>query len=263
MKLLFITNLYPPMYIGGYEHMCFDMAQCFKARGHDVRVLTSDYRRSEVQGREEGVYRWLALKRGWNLPATRDAEATAATALNTLRVQRRNVKIASRVMHQFGPDAVMFWNADHLGYGIVSAAEARAATFYYLLDTWLAPMLALQKPGRRVPARVHAWKRALALLGVPGGRVSREDRLLFCSRALQEQYRTFGADVGRGKVIYLGVDTDVFSRQPQHILSRKPGEAHRILYSGQIVPHKGVSTLVEALGRVRSMPGLENTRLSL
>ncbi len=243
--------------------MCFDLAQRLKARGHDVRVLTSDYRRGEVQGLEEGVYRWLALKRGWNLPATKDAQANPATALNTLRVQRRNVRIASRVMEQFGPDVVMFWNADHLGYGIVPAAEARANTFYYLLDTWLAPMLALQKPGRAVPVRVRAWKRALVLLGVPGGGVSSEDHLLFCSRALREEYRAFGAEVSRGKVLYLGVDTGVFSRQPQHILSREEGEARRILYSGQIVPHKGVSTLVEAFGRVRSMPGLENTRLSL
>jgi hypothetical protein len=34
------------------------------------------------------------------------------------------------------------------------ADEARADTFYYLLDAWLAPMLALQKLGRGVPVRV-------------------------------------------------------------------------------------------------------------
>lgn len=262
MRLLFISNFYPPAYIGGYEQLCFDAATALKAGGHDVRVLTSNYLRHEVQLPEAGVYRLLSLKKDWNVPAAAHAKAGALTAFDTLRVQRHNVRVAGRVLRHVRPDAVVIWNGGHLGYGIVAAVEERANAFYILADTWLAPMLALQKRGVDVPARVRIWKRALQLFGIPDARVS-QDRLIFCSRSLRDQYTAFGTDVSLGRVIYLGVDSHVFAPRPQHILSRQPGEPFRVLYCGQIVPHKGVSTLIEALALVRAMPGLDNTKLSL
>ena len=58
MRILVISNFYPPHHIGGYELGCRDVVGELRARGHDVRVLTSTY---GVTGREanEGIYRWL------------------------------------------------------------------------------------------------------------------------------------------------------------------------------------------------------------
>ena len=48
MRILFLSNFYPPVSRGGYEQWCQEVADGLVARGHEVTVLTSDYRRSEV-----------------------------------------------------------------------------------------------------------------------------------------------------------------------------------------------------------------------
>jgi hypothetical protein len=42
MRILVLTNLYPPHAIGGYEERCRRVIDGLRARGHEVRVLTSD-----------------------------------------------------------------------------------------------------------------------------------------------------------------------------------------------------------------------------
>ena len=41
MKILVLSNLYPPDVIGGYELGCKQVVDALRARGHDVRVLTT------------------------------------------------------------------------------------------------------------------------------------------------------------------------------------------------------------------------------
>jgi len=43
VKILVVTNLYPPHYIGGYELRCEVAVKALRARGHDVAVLTSNH----------------------------------------------------------------------------------------------------------------------------------------------------------------------------------------------------------------------------
>ena len=44
MRILAITNWYPPHHYGGYELSCFDVMTRLEARGHEVAVLCSDQR---------------------------------------------------------------------------------------------------------------------------------------------------------------------------------------------------------------------------
>ena len=43
LKILVLTSLFPPHYIGGYEVGCGDVVAGLRAKGHDVTVLTSTY----------------------------------------------------------------------------------------------------------------------------------------------------------------------------------------------------------------------------
>ena len=43
MRLLFLSNFYPPHQLGGYEELCAEVAQGLRARGHTVAVLTSGW----------------------------------------------------------------------------------------------------------------------------------------------------------------------------------------------------------------------------
>ena len=43
MKILVVTNLYPPQHVGGYELGCRDVVEQLRARGHVVQVFTSNF----------------------------------------------------------------------------------------------------------------------------------------------------------------------------------------------------------------------------
>ena len=43
MKILVLTNLYPPHYVGGYELRCAAITEAMRLRGHEVQVLTSNH----------------------------------------------------------------------------------------------------------------------------------------------------------------------------------------------------------------------------
>jgi hypothetical protein len=58
MRILVLTNFYPPHYVGGYELGCRDVVEGLRARGHQVAVLTSTYKVYKPRG-GQGVYRWL------------------------------------------------------------------------------------------------------------------------------------------------------------------------------------------------------------
>jgi len=44
MRVLTISNMYPPHHFGGYELSCRDVMERFRARGHIVTVLTTTVR---------------------------------------------------------------------------------------------------------------------------------------------------------------------------------------------------------------------------
>ena len=46
VRVLTVMNLYPPHAFGGYEDLCAGAVADWRAAGHDVRVLTSDWRRA-------------------------------------------------------------------------------------------------------------------------------------------------------------------------------------------------------------------------
>ena len=57
MRVLFLTNFYPPHALGGYELWCHEVATALSARGHALYVVTSRH------GIEPGVIAVPNVKR--------------------------------------------------------------------------------------------------------------------------------------------------------------------------------------------------------
>ncbi|MCB0057962.1 MAG: hypothetical protein KDE45_13090, partial [Caldilineaceae bacterium] len=62
MRILFISNLYPPHDLGGMEQLCQETVQQMQARRHDCHVLTSQHGVADADQTEEGVTRALHLQ---------------------------------------------------------------------------------------------------------------------------------------------------------------------------------------------------------
>jgi glycosyltransferase involved in cell wall biosynthesis len=114
VRILVITDRYPPDATGGYERSCDDVVRHWRAAGHDVTVLTTGSAGSDG---DDGVLRTLP---GPDQPA--GAAATVAALLRTAR-----------------PDVVSAWNLARVPVAGVLGPVAAAGIPVVLVicDGWL------------------------------------------------------------------------------------------------------------------------------
>jgi glycosyltransferase involved in cell wall biosynthesis len=258
MRLLFISSLYPPPAIGGYERICHDVATELEKRGHQMAVLTSGFRAGTTTGARSGVERTLKLRSNFGLSET---GPTPWVAANRFELEWHNARTVRRFIGEARPDAVMVWQGDQLGRAFLGAAQEGATVVCYLQDSWLATLLRSQAVS--APKRVARtlYRTGLDLAGLPVPAPCAD--LVFVSSSLESLYAHTGVTAARTTVVRNGLEASIFPRQAQHILEPRTDEPPRVLFAGRITPEKGVTTLVRAVHRVRLMAGLEETRLSM
>lgn len=126
MRLLIITNLYPPDVIGGYEIGCRQMARSLRERDHDVLVLTSKPVAGEPPSELDGirVERTLELA---PMFVQLHGPATAYTAdvdLPGRLLEAHNVDRLVDAIQEFRPDICYLWNLVGIGgLGLVALLE--------------------------------------------------------------------------------------------------------------------------------------------
>src|SRR5579859_3736774 len=122
MKILVVTNLYPPHHVGGYELGCRDIVEQLRRRGHEVRVLTSTFRHANqaddrrhrtpnMEATETGVERILQF-------------TTDSTPQQQRSSTLQECKIFARVLADFSPRVVYFFNQAGLCRWLPVAARA-------------------------------------------------------------------------------------------------------------------------------------------
>ena len=98
MRIMILSNYYPPYYIGGYELACYDTVEFLKKAGHEVHVLTGDYKSSQKEI-EEGIYRKLKY-----------IDYSKPSYLNKYEVESYNYDITKEMIETVQPDIVYVWS---------------------------------------------------------------------------------------------------------------------------------------------------------
>ncbi len=242
LRILALSNFYPPHYIGGYELGCRDVVEALRRRGHEVGVLTSTYglRRPAQDGQ---VYRWLRSDLG--IRASSPARYWLTLFRNELCARRAFTRLVARLR----PEVVYVWNARFISLAPALMAQRMGIPVcYYISDEWLAQWEAIDRwrrtPGRAAP---YAIKRLLdGLLERIGGRTCpcglNLDHVQCTSRHLKEAAMAAGKPVAHAPVVHWGIDLDRF---PFRVGTSGPPA--RLLYVGQLTAKKGVHTAIEAL----------------
>src|SRR5262245_23813684 len=104
MRLLVVSNYYPPYYRGGYELGCHDNVERLRRAGHEITVLTSQ--EGVLRPTRTGyVWRWLTadLRRRVPLAGICEAIRTAADEL-------WNQWVFRIICRRCRPDVVYVWN---------------------------------------------------------------------------------------------------------------------------------------------------------
>ncbi len=248
MRILAVSSFYPPHERSGYELGALDIVEMLRARGHQVRVLTSA--QGDQEDRAKGdVLRWLKAgskeRSDWRSVLTK--ELVNQTAFR-------------RICSDFRPDVVFFFNLTDVSTSLALLADDMGfPTSFYLADSWFATWEKDQWhqvwPRRNRGARVLRFMSRHFDLRPP------DIPLRFASAAFTTSHlRAIAVELKRATadapVIPWGVDQSRF--QPRDSRRQRP---RRLLYVGELKPHRGLDIAIRALGILKREYGSE--RLSL
>ncbi|QHC65935.1 glycosyltransferase [Rathayibacter sp. VKM Ac-2759] len=231
MRLLFLSNLYPPQVLGGYEMTCARVAEAMAARGHAVRVLTTPtYLPPEASPVE--VHRTLGLRTYFPLPQT-GGEIVQLMHHESAVSRFENTRILLEELRDFAPTHVVAFNI--LGLGGLALID--------LLRTvdagWMWNL------GDRIPnALVDGLpERVLEVYGADAADHFDRGEIVAVSRSLVDAIEAGGLELGEVEVIGRGVSVPPDSGEPRRY---REGGITRFTFAASLGEHKGVELVLEA-----------------
>jgi glycosyltransferase involved in cell wall biosynthesis len=260
MRILVLSDLYPPHFIGGYELICKDVADELKRRGHSVRVLTSTFgvQRPTVEG---NIYRLLDFRP--------DDVGFGRRVIPKLSVSEfKNNRTLKLQIRDFKPDVVSVWHPTYLLRTLlITLNRMSIPVVYNILDNWLlwwyydpspGPWLVFWrgKPQNRLKRALKATLKAILATKMV---VDFEDldlsHICFISSSLKEEHLEAGLQVKHGEVIRCGIPMENYPKIERPFDPANP----KLLYIGRVTEDKGVHTAIEAMSHLREFPNVSLT----
>jgi len=252
VKILVISNLYPPAYLGGYELLCQQVVEELRQRGHRVSVLTSDHGNAASLAPQPSVHRDLQLY----LPFSEPGRVARGARWRTHQVNRRAT--AARIAAD-RPELIFVWSQLRLTLGAAQAAEESGLPVCYTFnDEHLAGYLPRAwSPAPR--AMIGALADRLLLGGITTARL-RLRHTTSISRRVRDNLVASGLHAAESRIIYQGIPVERF---PLKTDPGRIGSPARILFVGQLVPYKGADTLIRAAHDLAAARGPDAIRLTV
>jgi glycosyltransferase involved in cell wall biosynthesis len=247
VRVLTVGNMYPPHHYGGYELVWRSAVEHLRARGHEVRVLTTDTRTDTAEVDSCDVHRELR----WTL---RDASFERLDRRARVVLARHNHRTLDRHLAELRPDVVAWWSMGGLTLTMLESVRRRelpAVAFVH--DDWL-------DYGQWADDWLHSfqgrwsWAAPLAerLTGIPAAvDFDGAATYLFVSERTRRHAQAQGLRLSRTAVAHSGIHEEFLDAAPVDEWR------WRLLYVGRLDPRKGVDTAVEALARLPEQTQLE------
>jgi glycogen(starch) synthase len=279
MKILVLTNLYPPHHAGTFDNHCQTVAESLRLRGHTILILTSIHGLRTEQ-RDGHIERRLHLNGAFGHPLV-----TGFLDLKSLETD--NNAALSETIEQFQPDVIHVFSLFGLSKSLIfTLYNSKRPVVYDVFDHWLSanvredpwlnfwnapglPFLAqskrkaLEMSGERIrldstaPTRLmRGYDRVPAVFGEGKDREGvvpnsisgfRFDRMYFCSQSLKQLTEQVGFCVSHADVIYPGITS-------AYIGDIKPAKVpmKKFLIVTRLTSESGVMTALKALKIARA-----------
>lgn len=252
MRILVVTNLYPPHHIGGYEIGCRDVVEGLRSRNHTIRVLTSSYG-SGAGSVDEDVWRELNVHiepggRPRNVPWYRKITDILANPFQELH----NRQVWRKHLGEFQPDFVYFWNLSLTTmWPMIDVSNRGIPSACYISDQWFERI----PEGDYWMTRLHPRPGLLSHLGLlfshPAGRLlglnfswppARLPHLQFTSQFIKDSLVAACGMGSGGEVIHWGVHQSFL--ECTQVQGGSESGRITVLYSGQLSQIKGTATAI-------------------
>lgn len=263
MRILFLSNFFPPARPGGYTQWCHEVAEGLAGRGHTIGVLTSRHERAKAPAGERNIHRRLHLE--GDLAYYRPFHFFTQWA----RQQRENLAVLDQAVDAFAPDLVFVWGMWALSKALPARAEQLlpGRVVYFLSDYW--PSAPDMHTAYWQPTSRQRWTRlpkhllskvAVSVLAREARPAPKLERVICVSNRLRELLVEAGLPLQDARVIHGGTDVERFRS-----VRERDGQIGRlnVLYAGQWAWHKGVHTAIEAMARLVNRQGVHRIRLTL
>ena len=250
MRVLVVSNLYPPVAVGGYEMGCAAAVEHLRA-SHDVEVLTSA-RDSGGIGVEVGVRRELAmLTPDWKGALRAPCVAPAAVASARRALARR-------------PDLVYVWNGASLPHACLRVlADSGVPVAFRVCEHWFGGLFTADQFLRELLPGERGWLRApwaagcRALNGLPSLRLRPTAPF---RAAISWNSHALAAMVRNPPFVHAALERVIHSvpsyGEVYASVQRRPAAATEIVFLGRVTPYKGVEVAIAALARLRDDHGI-------
>ena len=263
MRILFLSNFFPPARPGGYTQWCHEVSERLADRGHKIGVLTSRYELEKAPASEQNIYRLLHL----------EGDLAYYQPLHFFirwkKQQRENLVFLDHTVNDFAPDLIFVWGMWALSKALPALAEQMlpGRVVYYLSDYWPSALdmhtAYWQSPAQRGPMQLP--KRVLSKVAM--SMVSKEshpelklENVICVSARVRDLLVEAGLPIQHARIIHGGTDIERF----RGVRKREyPAEGLKLLYAGQLVRHKGVHTAIEAMARLVNKRRIDHISLTL
>jgi glycogen synthase len=263
MRILFLSNFFPPARSGGYTQWCHEVTESLAERGHTIGVLTSQFELSKMPAGEKNIYRLLHL----------EGDLVYYQPLHFFtkweKQRKENVASLEQTVKNFSPDLLFVWGMWALSKSLPVLAEQLlpGRVVYYLSDYWPAAV-DMHTSYWQLPARhwlMRAPKRVMSNIALPT--LAKEsqhelklERVICVSARVRDLLVEAGLPIQHARIIHGGTDVARFLsvRDRGH-----QSESMKLLYAGQLVPHKGVHTAIEAMAILVNKQEIDQITLTL
>jgi glycogen synthase len=261
LRILVISNRYPPYYTGGYEIACQAIAEGLREQGHEVLVLTSTYGLQEA-AIEGHVHRLLHRPQD------------AHSLLQLARWEINDNGLVEQLIHSWKPDVIYAWALLQLFPSLQRTLKRLTIPVVFnIQDIWIPAQIeqskqyteAWLKPGsnlmkdivKRGIRAINQWQRPdwLQPIGVEDMELG---RIVFCSQFREKQHRERGFPFKETTVIYNGIDVKQF----QGAADKQPNGMLKVLFVGRLAREKGPHTVIQAIYKL-VQGGSRNIRLTV
>jgi glycosyltransferase involved in cell wall biosynthesis len=248
MRILTITNWYPPHHYGGYELSCYDVMTRLERRGHAVEVLCSTHRRAGTPPsteHERHVRRELEMYLSDGTPAR-------LSPRKRLAIERHNQRVLAATLDELNPDVVSVWHMGALSVGLLTTiAERGIPIVYAICDDWLTYCLVLDQwarmfHGSALRTALGRVVRPLVRLPTTAPHVNVTGAFCFVSQFTQGRAERLSpwTSFPISAVVYSGIERAAFPSLSEP--PRRPWR-WRLVYLGRFDPRKGLETLIRAM----------------
>ena len=230
MRVLLITNLYPPQELGGYGRCMADFCWGLIRRGHQLQVLCNDASylgsSSKTGPNGEPVARELQLKGDFC-----NGVHQIQTALEEYAVDRHNRVIIQKWLEKENWDGILLGNIDLLGVGLLHYLLSHKLHILHHVGFVHSPYSVNQQPNT---SQYH---------------------LLAASNTVKTRLIEDGIHAADASIVYPGARTDLFGPteihralpEPPCRIKRKP---LHLCFAGLLMESKAPHTLLEAVAQL-------------